>query len=233
MNFPSKPYAGPNNSHKIFRKEFVYLNALYYLLISCKDTLHQKLIHDLREQWLAKGIVTHGISKTQFQVVTVYRKDAKKMASNFDGFVKVFNQQVFVSSHRALINYLHDILIELSNSKLIKLKEKDLEQLLDFRLSPKSLLKIINELGVNIASDEVELRQLKRVSATRNIIEHNSRKVNSEFIKLTGYDLNIGDEVPIGSKELGEALAITEHAVQYVNRQVLEKWPQLHTMNQS
>ncbi len=225
MDFPGKPYAGPNNSHKIFRKEFIYLNALYYLIISCKDTLRQRLIHDLKGQGIAFGVVTHGISRKQFQLVTVYKEDAEKMASNFDGFISVFNQQVFVSSHRALINYLHDILIELFNSTLIKLRKKDLEQLLDFSLSSKSLLKIISELGMNIASNEAELLQLKRLSATRNIIEHNSRKVNSEFIKLTGYDLNIDDEVPIGSKEVGEALAITEHTVQYVNMQVLEKWP--------
>ena len=77
-----------------------------------------------------------------------------------------------------------------------------------------------------------ELCQLKKVSATRNIIEHNGGKVDSEFIKLTGYNLNINDEVPMGSKEVGEALAITEHMVQCINSQVLEKWPQLHTMKE-
>ena len=145
MNFPANPYAASNHSHIIFRKEYIYLNALYYLIISCKEMLHYKLIDDLKGQQAVVGVITHVISQRKFQMAAVYREDAEKMANNFDGFVTVFNQQVFVSSHRAVINYLHNILTELFNSSLIKLKKKDEEQLINFGLSSKSLFRIISK----------------------------------------------------------------------------------------
>ena len=227
--FPQKPYEAANRSHMQFRSEFVYLNALYYLVVSCKDTLNQKLVEDLKKGGIAVGMVTHAISKSQVQSVIVYSSDAEKMANDFDGFINLTNQQAFVSSHRMLTNYFHHLLKELVELESINLKSSDIKQLDGYSLSSKSILRIYKSIGIDIANDAHETTQLKRHSATRNIIEHNNGVANSEYIMLTGYDLSVGDLALTNSKEVGEALAITEHVVQNVNSQALEKWPNLIT----
>lgn len=94
-------------------------------------------------------------------------------------------------------------------------------------MSSKRIIQIFDTIDINVASDNLELQQLKKLGATRNVIEHNNGKVNSEYLTLTGYDLKIGDQVLAGSKEVGEGLAITEHIAQQVNIQTVSKWPQL------
>ncbi len=224
---PKKPYEARNKSHIQFRNEFVYLNALYYLIISCKDSLNKRLVDDLKKRGVAVGVVTHAISKSQFQSVLVHCSDAQRMADDFDGFINLTNQQMFVSSHRMLINYFHHLLNELLERNLIELGESDVNQLDDYSLSSKSIFRIYKSLELTIAGDSFEMGRLKRLSATRNVIEHNNAIANSEYLTLTGYDLNIGAPVLTSSKEVGEALAITEHIAQHVNKQALEKWPEL------
>jgi|LGVE01.1.fsa_nt_gb hypothetical protein len=224
---PQKPYEAPNRSHIQFRREFVYLNALYYLVVSCKDSLRQKLVDDLKRGGVALGIVTHAINKSQFQSVLVYSSDAKRMANDFEGFINLTNQQVFISSHRMLINYLHHILVDTVDLNLINLSGSEKDQLHDYGISSKNLFRIFDSNGIKIAKNDLEINQLKRLSATRNIIEHNNGEVNAEYLELTGYDLKIGDKALIGSKEVGEALAITEYVVQQVNIQAVNKWSQL------
>lgn len=64
------PYEGPNSAHKAFRQEFKYLNALYYLIVSAKDRLHEHLKRAManaedaaeargKDRKYALGIVTH------------------------------------------------------------------------------------------------------------------------------------------------------------------------------
>ena len=172
-------------------------------------------------------MVTHAISNKEFQGVFIHQSDAKVMENDFDGFITLTNHQVFVSSHRMLINFLHNLLVELKELDLIELSDGNTEKLYDYGISSKDLMKIYKTITIEITNDEFELKQLKRLAATRNIIEHNNGKVNSEYLSLTGYDLNIGDNALVGSKEVGEALAIAEHVAQNVNVRTLNKWPQL------
>lgn len=225
--FPSNPYESSNVSHLQFRREFVYLNALYYLIVQCKDALKQRLNDDIKKGGVAVGMVTHAISNKQFQGVFLHRTDAESMANDFDGFITLTSHQVFVSSHRMLINYLHNLLVHMKEHGLIKLSEKDAEKLSDYGLSSKKISEIFDSINISIASDGFEMQQLKRLAATRNVIEHNNGKVNSEYLTLTGYNLNIGGPVLANSKEVGEALAITEHIVQNVNIRAVKIWPQL------
>ena len=111
--FPPKPYEFSNISHVQFRSEFVYLNALYYLIVRCKDDLKQKLTDDIKKGGVAVGMVTHAISNKQFQGIFLHRSDAEKMVNDFDGFIALTSYQVFVSPHRMLMNYFHHILIEM------------------------------------------------------------------------------------------------------------------------
>lgn len=225
--FPHSPYEASNKSYKQFRGEYVYLNALYYLIVQCKDDLKKKLTDGLNQGGVAIGMVTHAKSNKEIQGVFIHQSDAKIMEGDFEGFIKLTNQQVFISSHRMLVNYLHNLLIELNDKGLIKLLESEAESLMDYGISSKNIVKIYNSINIKITTDDLELKQLKRLSATRNIIEHNSGKVNSEYLTLTGYKLNLGDNALVEFKEVGEALAITEHIAQNVNARALEKWPQL------
>lgn len=218
-----------SESYSMFRDEFIYLNALYYLVVSCKDSMKEKLTQelDIDKGAVAIGMVTHSISNTQFQSVLIKRNDGLKMVDDFDNFIQLTNYQVIVSSHRMLVNYFHNLLLELSGQDLVTLAEDILKQLEDYSLSSKSIIKVFRSLGLEITENESDLLQLKRLSATRNVIEHNVGKVNAEYNTLTGYGLEAGSTALAGLKEVGEALAIAEHVVKQVNKQVAIKWPSL------
>jgi len=104
--FPTETYRGPNRSHRKFYESYGYLNALYYLVVSCRERLQAKLNEDLQKPGVAVGVVTHPVSRTQFQAVVVHKDDARRMANDFGGFMLTFQQQTIVSAYRVLITVL-------------------------------------------------------------------------------------------------------------------------------
>ena len=97
--FPPQTYEGPNESHRKFCNSYRYLNALYYLVVACRGQLQTRLNEDLKKPGIAVGIVTHVISNTQVQFVSVHKEDARAMAVNFDGFLSTFRKQTIVSAY--------------------------------------------------------------------------------------------------------------------------------------
>ena len=226
-DFPSETYKGPNISHIKFRETYGYLNALYYLVISCQSQLEKKLNDDLASDGVAFGVVTHPISTTQFQVVTVHKEDARELAQDFGGFIATFQKQTIVSAYRLLVTYLADFLLELLDYKLIEIPPDQVRRLNEGFISSRVLGELYDRIDIQIARNDHEHIQFSTLVATRNVIEHNDCKVNEEYLRLTNADLCKDDNVPAGSKEAGEALAIAEWLSDSVNQRGLKKWPVL------
>ena len=226
--FPAETYRGPNRSHEKFRDAYGYLNGLYYLVMSCRKQLENRLHDDLQKPGVAMGVVTHVVSLSQFQGVILNKDDARRMACDFDRFVLTFQRQTIVSAYRVLVTYLYEFLLEAHEATLIDLSEEDIPRLREGFVPTKKLGKLYEGVGIPITVTDDEMAQLKALVATRNVIEHNDGLVNAEYLSLTSdVGLNIGDHAPSGSKEVGEALAIAERLSNSVNQRGVLRWPAL------
>ena len=225
--FPTETYKGSNKSHRKFRDTYGYLNALYYLVVSCRSQLENRLSEDIKKPGIAVGVVTHPISNTQFQGVFVHKEDARQMAADFGCFLATFQRQTIISSYRVLMIYLTEFLLEISDRHLVTLDKNQLRRLSEGFVSSKMIGDMYEAIGIPIATDAHEKEKLAALAATRNVIEHNDGKVNEEYLKITRASLQVGDFAPAGSKEVGEALAIAEWLSDSVNKRGLKRWPEL------
>src|SRR5262245_46404310 len=163
-------YQGLNAAHRSFFSEFKYLNAFYYLFVSAKDKLRLHLesaVADAdrgarergRPEALALCVVTHPISNTQFQAVVVPRADAAMMATDFDGFLRTVSRHCIVATHRLLIDYVFDLLLEIDNTSQLAIQEEDRDAIHARRASPKVLTRVLEVLGIPITtSSDLERR---------------------------------------------------------------------------
>jgi len=110
---------------------------------------------------VAVGVVTHPVSRTQFQAVVVHKDDARRMANDFGGFMLTFQQQTIVSAYRVLITYLAEFLLEAHEARLIDLPEKDVRRLREGFLSPKKLGEIYKGVGIPITATDDEAARFK------------------------------------------------------------------------
>ena len=226
--FPSETYRGPNCCHSKFRDGFGYLNALYYLVVSCRGQLQARLQEDIQKPGVAVGVVTNAISTAQFQGVFVHKEDARHMAGDFDGFLLTFQHQTIVSAYRVFVTYAAEFILELQAANLIVLSEDEIRRLCEGFLSSKEIGKLYTNIGIPITITDEEEVGLKTLVATRNVIEHNDCLVNKEYLRLTGASgLIIGDSAPAGSKEAGEALAIAGCLADSINKRGVLRWPSL------
>lgn len=151
-------YEGHNSAHRKFFSEFKYLNAYYYLFLSAKDKLQAHLVdavdhadriardHGCTEA-RALAVVTHAISSTQFQTVVVPRADAAVMAANFDGFLDTVSKHCIVASHRSLIDYAYDLLLEIDRLEKLAIAAEDRNAVRARSAPPIRLLKSLTTLG--------------------------------------------------------------------------------------
>ncbi len=229
-------YVGHNAAHRKFLAEFKYLNCYYYLFFSAKDELQTHLAYAVedadriaREQGRVKaralGIITHVISNTQLQVVEVPRPDAATMAANFDGFLQTVSKHCVIASHRSLIDYTYDLLSEIDSSAQLLISEDDRDAVRARSMRPKKLLNLLSTLGIPFTTTSDMERRIRLLAESRNCLEHNDGLATPEWCKhADGYTLNAGDQVPIGSKEVGESLAIVNTVVRLLNLRACEKY---------
>ncbi len=151
-------YEGHNSAHRKFLGEYKYLNALYYLLYSTKDILRTHLENKIadgdreapkygRTQVRALFIVTHPISNTQFKVVTVKRDDAVAMAADFDGFLRTVRIHCINASHRLLVDYIYDLLLEIDATGGMAVLDQDRDALHARSVKPRKIGQIARNGG--------------------------------------------------------------------------------------
>lgn len=234
-----RSYEGPNRAHKSFRREFKYLNALYYLIVSSKDSLRVHLQNRMteaeaaaeargRDGAYALGIVSHSISTSQFQGICVGKPDAEIMVTNFDGFIDLLGRHCIISAHRIIQNFLTDLLISSDNRSLLSLEESLRQRLRNRRLSPSKIVKIYERFGEPVTRDQTIAYRLELLGETRNILEHNDGRATDKYLTLCDNPhLMVGDSINITSKEVGETFALIESTAASLNQRVLARLPVL------
>jgi hypothetical protein len=156
-------------------------------------------------------LVTHAISSTQFQAVIVPRADAAAMAVDFDGFLRSVSKHCITASHRLLIDYVYDLLLEIDGTGHMPVADKDRDALRARSARPGTLAKWLETAGIPLTTAPDLERRVRFLAESRNCLEHHAGVATAELCKYAhGYALNPGDEVPVGSKEVGESLAIVE-----------------------
>ena len=227
---PRNPYVGPTRSHAKFRAKYKYVNALYYLVVTGKDCLQEKLQTELSKypEGYYLGMVTHVISNTEFSIVGMHRSDAEDMVRSFDPFIAMHQRQCIISVHRLILDFAIDLLEELMDKDLIDLGDNIAAKISDRRIPPNRLERAWANLGVSVADaheDDVRLRQL---SELRNVIEHNDERATDLYCEcFLEHGLAPGETVPVGSREVGYSLAIAEHVAESLDRRAVAKWPDL------
>jgi hypothetical protein len=229
-------YEGHNSAHRKFFSEFKYLNAYYYLFLSAKAKLQAHLLDAIahadriareqgRTQARALGVVTHAISRSQFQAVVVPRPDAAAMAANFDGFLDAVSKHCIIASHRALVDYVYDLLLEIDSSGQLAISDEDRDAVKGRSARPNRLLKSLTALGIPLTVTPDLERRIRFLAESRNCLEHNAGLVTPEWCKhADGYALSPGDQVPTSSKEVGGSLAVVETVVRSLNLRACEKY---------
>ena len=231
------PYEGPNDAHKAFRQEWKYLNALYYLVVSGKDVLREHLKSQMAnaeatatargtDGKYALGLVTHGISTSQFRFIGVRGSDAKTMVNNFHGFIDTLSRHCVIAAHRLIVDYANDLLIELDRLALITTISPSVKSDLHQRtLRPAELATQFKKIGEPISLDKNDSQRLHLLGETRNLLEHNNGRVTEKYRRLVwDPSLSAGDPVHITSKEVGEAFVLIETTAESLNTRVLKRF---------
>jgi len=222
---PTRHYVAPNHAHRTFIKKYRFLNALYYLIVSNQRVLKAKLLEATKTPNLAVGVVTHPISKTQFQGVFVPANDAREMAHDFGSFLTVLQHQAIATTYRYFVDFCMDLLEE-----IVAARGEDLSEKLQVRLRERFMnLDHIRgafqgELGIAIYAESTDESRLDFLLATRNCIEHSDCKATKEYLRLVGASIAIGDPIPAGPKEVGDALSLVEHLASHINTFCVKRW---------
>jgi len=222
---PARHYVGPNHAHRMFVERYRFLNALYYLIVSNKPLLKNNLLEASKTPDSVVGVVTHAISKTQFQGVFVPANEAREMAEDFGSFLSVLQHQTIVTAYRYFVDFCMDLLDEIGSAPDAALSEKLVSRLRERFMNLEHIrVAFQDELGVTIYGEPGDESRLNLLLATRNSIEHADCRVTKEYLRLANSGLSIGDPVPAGPKEAGEAPALVEHLAKHLNNACLRRW---------
>lgn len=72
---------------------------------------------------------------------------------------------------------------------------------------------------------ELTVAEFSKIGPTRNLIEHNNRRVNANYlqhVKDSGFQM--GQQITIGMRELGRALAAIEFAGDNLNQRAIQRF---------
>ena len=158
---------------------------------------------------LALGVVTHPISRSQFESITIGHDDAVEMASNVNVFLELVSKHTVVAAHRAIVDFANGLLLELQSGGNVSLDTSVVEKLHERRMSPKELTKTYEEIKLPLTTQVESHRKLHMLSETRNCIEHNGGRVNKKLAELARDPILVeGDPLALGTREMGGALAL-------------------------
>ena len=228
------PYRGPNRSHRRFRERFVNLNAVAYLVEGSHKLLHRKLSENVVKyrkhvgEQFALGVVSNAISASEIESIIFPGTDAIATVENFDGFRSMFRCQCLISAIRLIVDYCVDLLSALLDLRELSPNHQFASDIRDWRIKPKDIVATFDELGVPVSEDATVNARLQCLSATRNALEHNDSKVNDELLQLCPDDSrSVGDEITVGIRDVGLALALAESTVSSLNKRAIDEWPSL------
>lgn len=224
------PYSSRNEAYRKFREEYRYLNTFFYLFLTGKENIQEHLKAQIAKHDEGKvergepldyvmGVVTHVYSRSEFKGVHVARSDAVQMVANFGGFLSIVSKHCVIAAHRAVVDYFFDLLRELYKEGHIELEEKIKESVLSQRIRPAKLSSLLEECNIPIATENHVLTQWRWLAELRNCIEHNGSRATTDFTLLVSeLEIEAGNPIPIGPKEVGEALALAVEICSAMNQ---------------
>lgn len=224
------PYSSWNEAYRKFRDEYRYLNTFFYLFLTGKENIQEHLKAQIAKHDEGKvergesldyamGVVTHAYSRSKFKGVHVARSDAVQMVADFGGFLSIVSKHCVVAAHRAVVDYSFDLLRELHKEGYIEFEEKVRESVFSQRIRPAKLSSLLEDCNIPIATENHALMQWRWLAELRNCIEHNGSRATTDFTSLVSeLEIEAGDPIPIGPKEVGEALALVEEICSAMNQ---------------
>jgi hypothetical protein len=199
-----------------------------------KDSLlatFQKDIEDARKRGtgeFAIGIVTKGISPTQFKGINIRENESNLIAKDFQEFQSQIYGKSFTEVHRIFVDYMIDLFNEIL---AIHPKPKKYPYL----SYKKNRDKAFNDISLDVLPSTntggatlVELKnRLNDLETTRHLLEHNNGIVNKHFLqRVSTTTYKLGERINIGPEEIGEVIALVETIAEDLNKRALKKfWP--------
>lgn len=229
-------YIGPNKAHRQFVQKITNEKIFVFLLMSSRKSLlstYQEKIENARRnsrsmgsQEFAIGIVTKGISPTQFKGINIRANESTLVAKDFIEL----ESQVYGKSYAELHPVFVDYQIDLYREIVQKCPGLPIRENLSYK-GPRE--KAFGEIGLSIVpsqdtggSTPQELgRRLNELESTRHLIEHNNGIVDEQFLQRNpDASLRIGERISVGPERIGEAVALVETLAEDLNRRAIAKY---------
>lgn len=228
----TRAYIGPNKAHRQFVQKITNEKTFVYLIMKNMDNLVSTFRKDVEEtrqlggKEFAIGIVTKGISTTQFKAINIRANESVLIARDSQEFQSQVYGKAFAEVHRIFVDYTVDLLHEIierlpSPQKYDDLSYKTVRDRV-FGDIGLAILPAINTGG--LTPDQLKDR-LNELENTRHIIEHNNCIVDMIFLRRnpsTTYKL--GERVNIQPEQIGEAIALVETLAEDLNERALRKF---------
>jgi len=228
----TRAYIGPNKAHRQFVQKITNEKIFVYLIMKNMDNLVSTFHKDVEEtrrlggKEFAIGIVTKGISPTQFKAINIRANESALIAKDSQEFQSQVCGKAFAEVHRIFVDYtidlLHEILERLPSPK--KYDDLSYKTVRDraFGDIGLTILPSINTGG--LTPDQLKDR-LNEMENTRHIIEHNNCIADMIFLRrnpITTYRL--GERVNIQPEQIGEAIELVETLAEDLNERALRKF---------
>jgi len=249
---------GPNKAHAQFCRHLSTLKVLAYLLFSNREQLCSR-VRTLFEDALGQakkergpdttdfglGVVTKGISRTQFQAHYVTRIELELFLNDEAGTLFHIYGKLYTDIHRVFVEFLLNLFDEIALADprvLTPYAERKLsfydaleadtalqavvrsmrDSLSQGPLSVRE--KAYEKLGLPLHCDESLMSRLRTIEATRNVLEHNDGRVDKRFIARTGAVLPVGMCVQLDPEVIALAFGAVETIGDDLNRRAVKKF---------
>ena len=228
----TKAYIGRNKAHRQFVQKIVNEKIFVYIIMKNKDTLVSKVFDEFDEMRkmqhgeFALGIVTKGISNTQFRAIFIRENESSLIAKDTETFQSQIYGKAYTEVHRIFVDYT----IDLINEVLSKIPKPNNYGDLSYK---KNREKVCGDYGINILTDKAlgtssadELRdRLNYLENTRHIIEHNIGIVDMQFLdRVPKATYRLGEKIDISPGHIGEAIALVETLAEDLNKRTLGRY---------
>jgi len=232
----TRAYIGPNKAHQQFVQKITNEKTFVFLIMNNKKSLFstfQDKIESARQrsrkmgnQEFAIGIVTKGISTTQFKGIHIRENESTLIAKDFKELEAQVYGKSFAELHRIFVDYQVDLYREIlqkcpSFPKHDNLSYKATRQ----KAFDEIALPILPNRNIGGSTPkELEIR-LNELESIRHLIEHNNGVVDQQFLQRNaGSSLHIGDRVSIEPEQIGEAIALVETLAEDLNKRATGKY---------
>ncbi|MDB5353925.1 MAG: hypothetical protein JWN24_378 [Phycisphaerales bacterium] len=166
-----------------FEHTHQWLNATAYLLHAQSGYLEQQLRDAFPPGTAAVGIATAG-GTTWLRGIQLDRSDAEYLLRDFSGFLRLSREQTLIGAFRALIDYMLDLFADILVQSPTSISAAIKDKVKNRRINASEFPGKLRAIALSLPADAERKYSLLRV--TRNLLEHNDKKKDHEYIRLGG-----------------------------------------------